>query len=79
VVASAAAAIASLSAGERSRAQTAIQFVLHHPSICSAITGIRTLRQLEEAATTLDMDNLTIQEINVLKAAVPAAKYSDHR
>ncbi len=79
MVSSAASAVGALSAGERTRAQTAIQFVLNNPSICSAITGIRTLRQLEEAATTLDMDSLTNEEINTLKAAIPAGKYTDHR
>ncbi len=78
-VGSAATAVGSLSDGERTRAQTAIQFVLHNPSICSAVTGIRTLQQLEEAATTVDMENLTFEEINILKDAIPAGKYTDHR
>ena len=45
-------AIHSISGTERTPAQTAIQFVLHHPALASAVIGIRNNKQLKEASTT---------------------------
>jgi aryl-alcohol dehydrogenase-like predicted oxidoreductase len=72
-------AVGALSHAKRSKAQTALQFTLHHPAICSAVTGIRTLQQLEEAATTTDMDILTDEELHQLRDASAIGFYSDHR
>lgn len=78
-VARASAAIAEFSKIERNKAQTAIQFALHHPAICSAVTGIRTLHQLEEAATTVDMEVLTDDEVHRLRDASLPTQYANHR
>ena len=43
----AARAIQTLSGAHRNAAQTAIQFVLQHPAITSAVVGLRTMEQLE--------------------------------
>ncbi len=49
-VGKAACAIRALSSEKRSPAQTAIRFVIQNPAISSAVVGIRTLDQLEDAS-----------------------------
>ncbi|MBO9657525.1 MAG: aldo/keto reductase [Chitinophagaceae bacterium] len=70
-------AIHQLSSDKRTAAQTALQFVLSQVPI--AITGIRTMKQLEEIAATTNTLALTQDEIDLLKSSVPAMKYADHR
>jgi aryl-alcohol dehydrogenase-like predicted oxidoreductase len=77
-VAKAASAIKQLSAN-RTEAQTALQFVLSHPAITSAVVGIRTLPQLEEAAGVPEALPLTAAEIKILSEAIPANLYDQHR
>lgn len=57
-------------------AQKAIQFVLKHPAITSAITGIRTMQQLEEAVT---VQELTDTEWQQLQSILPPNLYEQHR
>ncbi|RYY53191.1 MAG: aldo/keto reductase [Chitinophagaceae bacterium] len=76
-VAHAAAAVKQVSNRERSRAQTALRFVLEHPAITSAITGIRTAGQLEEAAGLPSTPGLTAQELRILRDASPENFYQD--
>lgn len=78
-VSRAAKAVRSLSNNQRTPAQTAIQFVLYHPSVTSAIVGIRTMEQLEEAADTLNVPFLSNSEIEELKNTLPANQYQEHR
>jgi aryl-alcohol dehydrogenase-like predicted oxidoreductase len=78
-VLSAANIIRSVSDNRRSPAQTAIQFVLTHPAIISAIVGIRTMQQLEEAVDTLQAPSLTNPELEQLQNSVPAHRYKLHR
>ncbi|PZR23880.1 MAG: oxidoreductase [Citrobacter freundii] len=70
-------AIAKLSSEERTPAQTALQFVLSQVPV--AISGIRTMAQLEEVVQTIDTPGLTEKEIAMLKEVSVANKYSDHR
>lgn len=70
--------IRSLSNKKRTPAQTAIQYVLHHPAIASAVVGIRTIQQLEEAIQTMDT-SLSATEIKRLQNALPLNHYSEHR
>jgi aryl-alcohol dehydrogenase-like predicted oxidoreductase len=74
---SAADIIHQLSSDKRTAAQTALQFVLSQVPI--AIAGIRTMDQLEEIAATANTPALNNEEIELLKASVPAMKYADHR
>jgi aryl-alcohol dehydrogenase-like predicted oxidoreductase len=62
----------------RSNAETAIQFVLHHPSVASAVIGIRTMEQLD---TILAFQNakLNDQEIKQLQSSIPPTYYDQHR
>jgi aryl-alcohol dehydrogenase-like predicted oxidoreductase len=77
-VATASNAIQSLSSANRSAAQTAVQFVLNHPAITSAVVGIRTMEQLDDAvqAVTTSFDET---EINQLRQAVEVNKFEQHR
>jgi aryl-alcohol dehydrogenase-like predicted oxidoreductase len=78
-VATAAAAVQSVSGPHRTTAQTAIRFVLHHPAVTSAIAGIRTMEQLEEIVNTINTPPLTEKEMQTLQQSVPPKKYEMHR
>lgn len=73
----AAEAIEKLSSPSRTAAQTALRFVLSQVPV--AIAGIRTIEQLKEIAGTIHTDELDQEEISLLKTAVPALHYTDHR
>jgi aryl-alcohol dehydrogenase-like predicted oxidoreductase len=78
-VRSAADAVKRISGEKRSPAQTAQRFVLQHPAITSAVVGIRTIAQLEEAVQTLDSPPLSDRELEGLRQAAPASRYTAHR
>jgi aryl-alcohol dehydrogenase-like predicted oxidoreductase len=78
-VSKAATAIALLSNESRSNTQTALRFVLNEKTISSAIVGIRTMEQLEEAVKTSGTPHLTGDEIDYLKNILPANHYEQHR
>jgi aryl-alcohol dehydrogenase-like predicted oxidoreductase len=78
-VGKAAQAIQNLSGAKRSAGQTTLQFVLQHPAIISAVVGIRTLEQLEEAVATIDTPQLAKEELEFLQQSIPANYYEDHR
>lgn len=78
-VGKAAAAIHSIANPTRTAAQTAMQFVLHHPAITSAVAGIRTMEQLEEVAATSDAPPLTEAQFQLLSQSIPALTYEQHR
>jgi len=50
----------------RTLPQTAIRFVLHHPQVSVVIPGTRTVKHLEENATTLWVPPLTKEELEKL-------------
>ena len=75
----AATAVRCVSNEKRNAAQTAMQFVLQHPSITSAIPGIRTMQQLEEAVQTLNTPSLTDSEMKLLQKSIPVNYYEQHR
>jgi aryl-alcohol dehydrogenase-like predicted oxidoreductase len=75
-----AAGVIHQSSGEkRNPAQTALQFVLHHEAVTSAVVGVRTIAQLEEAVGTTEVSVLTEKELLLLQEAVPPNFYQDHR
>jgi aryl-alcohol dehydrogenase-like predicted oxidoreductase len=78
-VSRAAAAVQRLSTECRRCAQTAIQYVLYHPAIVSAIVGMRTIPQLEEAVKSINASFLTEKEIQFLQQSIPANYYEEHR
>jgi aryl-alcohol dehydrogenase-like predicted oxidoreductase len=64
---------------ERTPAQTALQYILDHPAITSAVVGIRTMEQLKEAASVFDVPLLTPAEIVELKTVIRPNFYKEHR
>lgn len=74
-----AAAVKACSWEERSPAQTAIRYVLSHPAVTSAVVGMRTIEQLEEAVDTVATPELTDVELERLRSAVPPNQYTEHR
>lgn len=78
-VTTAAQAIKNLSSPERTPAQTALRFVLQQPAVTSAVVGIRTAVQLEEAVVTLATKPLSAAEYEQLQKAVSANHYTEHR
>jgi aryl-alcohol dehydrogenase-like predicted oxidoreductase len=63
----------------RSPAQTALRFALQNPAISAAVTGFRTLVQLEDAAAAPDAPPLTEASLQSLRNAVPVNYYEQHR
>jgi len=70
--------IRKISGDERTMSQTAVQFVLRHPAITTAVTGFRTMEQLNDLLGT-DMLPLTEEEYKTLAEAVPVNYYDSHR
>ena len=75
----AAAAIHSLSGKFRSPGQAALQFVLSHTAISSAIVGFRTPGQLEDLAKTYGIPLPGKDEMQVLRESIPPNRYELHR
>lgn len=72
-------AVQSISGPERSMAQTAMRFVLQQPGITSAVVGIRTQEQLQDAIGAADAPALTESEIQFLKNSLPVNYYEQYR
>ncbi|HEY0612499.1 MAG TPA: aldo/keto reductase [Chitinophaga sp.] len=75
----AAAAVHALTTPQRGPAQTALRFVLQHPAISSAVVGIRTPQQLNDAIAAVNAPPLSAAEIEQLQQAVPVNYYQEHR
>ncbi|MEO6133679.1 MAG: aldo/keto reductase [Ginsengibacter sp.] len=56
-----------------------IQYVLQNPAITSAIIGIRTTTQLNDAITAIEQPELSEEVINKLKENTTQNFYQDHR
>jgi aryl-alcohol dehydrogenase-like predicted oxidoreductase len=69
----------SISGKNRSAAQTALRYVLQNPAISSAVVGIRTSAQLEEAAAAVKTPVLSTKEIKILADSIRVNYYSEHR
>jgi aryl-alcohol dehydrogenase-like predicted oxidoreductase len=74
-----AAAVVKSISQRRNAAQSAIQYILHHPAVTAAVVGIRTIEQLKEAVATMNVEKLSDQEYLVLQQSVPANFYDLHR
>lgn len=75
----AASAIRSLAGHQRTPSQTALKYVLQHPAVTSAIVGIRTMEQLDEAVQTMAAPDLSQSDMQLLQRAIPANYYAEHR
>lgn len=78
-VAAAAKAVQALTDENRGAAQVATRYVLQHRPVVSAIVGIRTQGQLEEALKAVEAPILSEEELAALDRAVPANRYEQHR
>lgn len=78
-VEAAAKAVKSLSNNQREASQIAIGYVLQNPAVTSAIVGIRTMEQLNDAIKAINIPALSDDEMNVLKQSVPVNYYDQHR
>ena len=63
----------------RSPAQTSMQYVLRHSAVSSAVVGIRTEAQLNDAIKTATASQLTEEEYKNLGKSVAARIYEKHR
>ena len=63
----------------RTATHAAIQYVLRHPAVTSAVVGIRTIEQLEEVAKTKDSAALSEEAMNSLRTSVTPKMYDLHR
>lgn len=79
-VAQAAAAVQRISAsGKRSPAATALRYVLQQPAVTTAVVGMRTSQQVQEALDAARATPLTATEIQQLQQVLPVNKYEQHR
>jgi aryl-alcohol dehydrogenase-like predicted oxidoreductase len=78
-VAKVAATVRRLSGDLRTPTQTAIKYVLQNESVTTAVVGMRTLKQLEEAVNTVSAADLTQHEIEQLRASIEPLRYKEHR
>ncbi len=60
-------------------AATAIQFVLQHPAIVSAIVGIRSILQLNEVIQSIAEDKITAEKFNAITNSINVNYYEQHR
>jgi aryl-alcohol dehydrogenase-like predicted oxidoreductase len=72
-------AVKTISGSKRSSTQTAIRYVLNHAAVTSAIVGIRTTEQLEEAVQTSNTPFLSEEDIMNLQNSIKANVYDQHR
>lgn len=72
-------AIAAISGPARSIAQTAIQYVLYHPTVTSSVIGVRNEEQLNDAGKVFNTPSLTESEYLFLKESIEANTYTEHR
>lgn len=63
----------------RNSAQVALKFALGQTAVSSAVTGFRTLHQLDNVLNGIDTALLTEEELNTLKVTAPATLYDNHR
>ena len=77
-VSNAASAISNI-AHKRTKSRAALNFVLQHPAISSAVTGFRTVEQLNEAIESVSETKLSEIESKLLKDSVKIQFYKEHR
>lgn len=78
-VARAADAVRKISSENRTPTHIAIKYVMQHPSVTSVVVGMRTKEQLHDALRATETPDLTPEEMELLKNASPAARYTEHR
>ena len=64
---------------EMNRQQTVVQYVLAHPAVTSAVMGIRTEVQLDQALSAVENSELSAVDYQKLHVATQANAYKEHR
>lgn len=72
-------AVNKISGNDRTAAQTAIRWVLINQALTSAVVGIRTAEQLQDAVQSISSPELTKEEIKILEESVLKNVYDQHR
>ena len=72
-------AILGTAGSTRKASEVAVQFILSHPAVTSAVLGIRTEKQLADALALSEAEPLTTQEVQKLQHVLPVNKYEQHR
>jgi len=72
-------AIQSFVQKDRDATAIALQYVWENPAVTSAIVGIRTQQQLEDAIRTMDAAPLQKEEFRSLQEHIPSKLYEQHR
>ena len=67
------------SSNKRSRAHTAMRYVLEHPAVKTIIPGASGHAQLKENSALGDSKALTGEEYKQLQQAAKASRYEQHR
>ena len=57
----------------------ALRWVLDKPAVTSAVVGIRTMEQLQDAVSAVDEKRLTEDEARLLQTALEVQRYTEHR
>ena len=68
-----------MSDNNKTSSQIAIQYVLNHPAVTSAIIGMHTMEQLEDAIKAVTLPPLSEDEMEILHRQIPANFYAEHR
>jgi aryl-alcohol dehydrogenase-like predicted oxidoreductase len=53
--------------------------VLRHPAVTSAVAGVSSVEQLEDVVRTTDSPILTLNDLDLMKKAIPVINYREHR
>ncbi|HUQ67364.1 MAG TPA: aldo/keto reductase [Flavitalea sp.] len=72
-------AVLGLSGTDRTPTQTAIKYVLQNKAVTSAVVGMRTLEQVEEAVDTVNAPDLSPSELQSFKNVLKPNVYKEHR
>ena len=72
-------AIHSISSDSRSEMQTSVNYVLQQQAVTSAVIGIRTMAQLDEALAVPETLPLTAHELDYLNQVLHQNFYEEHR
>lgn len=72
-------ALSTVEHGGRIAAHTALRYVLQHPAVSSVVLGVSGDRQLEEGVGSVNSAGIGDEEMNALRALLPAKLYEQHR
>ncbi|SDL64286.1 aldo/keto reductase [Sediminibacillus halophilus] len=64
---------------DRTRTALALQYVLQHPAVASAVFGASSSRQLQDNLSIQSAEPLTTEDVNQLKSISKPIQYTQHR